>query len=258
MGHLESTVAAPAASLGRIVELVADLPSDTVAVPRNLSAILLGRLGDIADANGGQIPLHGRLFAQWMHHAFPRECPYPHESGTVSPQTPDEWMKETGDEEHRASEEERQSHVSNATLYIEANEDMELPWSNVEELFANHPVKAKDSSGSSSAWFLLQLLVTVGLMLASVALVRQRTGNFHYGGGLLVSSEWCSEKPGQDPEADLRAGLVLCTLCVAANSAGLFHKAALGCTLYGGFVLVALPLAMRNARATAKPMSCRV
>ncbi|OLP24478.1 hypothetical protein AK812_SmicGene48940, partial [Symbiodinium microadriaticum] len=22
-------------------------------------------------------PLHGRLFAQWMHYAFPHECPYP-------------------------------------------------------------------------------------------------------------------------------------------------------------------------------------
>merc|ERR550537_1532339 len=30
------------------------------------------------------IPLHGRLLAQWLHYAFPRECPYPHMPGTVS------------------------------------------------------------------------------------------------------------------------------------------------------------------------------
>ena len=29
-----------------------------------------------------EVPLHGRLFAQWMHYAFPRHCPFPHVSGT--------------------------------------------------------------------------------------------------------------------------------------------------------------------------------
>jgi len=24
------------------------------------------------------VPLHGRLFTQWLHFAFPHECPYPH------------------------------------------------------------------------------------------------------------------------------------------------------------------------------------
>ena len=32
----------------------------------------------VASHHGGKVPLHGRLFAQWLHHAFPRECPYPH------------------------------------------------------------------------------------------------------------------------------------------------------------------------------------
>ncbi|CAE7211809.1 unnamed protein product [Symbiodinium sp. CCMP2592] len=30
-----------------------------------------------------EVPLHGRLFAQWLHHAFPRDCPFPHVSGTA-------------------------------------------------------------------------------------------------------------------------------------------------------------------------------
>ena len=33
------------------------------------------------------MPLHGRLFAQWMHHAFPRHCPFPHVSGTAERQS---------------------------------------------------------------------------------------------------------------------------------------------------------------------------
>merc|ERR1719491_1574078 len=27
-----------------------------------------------------------------MHHAYPRECPYPHISGTTNPLAPNEWM----------------------------------------------------------------------------------------------------------------------------------------------------------------------
>jgi hypothetical protein len=45
----------------------------------------LERLDEVAAHHGGLVPLHGRLFAQWMHYAYPRECPYPHVSGTTSP-----------------------------------------------------------------------------------------------------------------------------------------------------------------------------
>merc|ERR1719350_580945 len=82
---LETEVAAPSSSPGRIAELVANLHSDTVDAPRNLSSALRGRLDDIAKHHGGHVPLHGRLFAQWMHHAYPRECPFPHAAGTTNP-----------------------------------------------------------------------------------------------------------------------------------------------------------------------------
>merc|ERR550539_1447509 len=49
MGQLERSLAAPTAAVGQIAELVAGLRSDTVDAPRNLSASLLSRLGDIAD-----------------------------------------------------------------------------------------------------------------------------------------------------------------------------------------------------------------
>ena len=31
----------------------------------------------IADKHHGEVPLHGRLFSQWLHYVFPQECPYP-------------------------------------------------------------------------------------------------------------------------------------------------------------------------------------
>ncbi|CAK0795893.1 unnamed protein product, partial [Prorocentrum cordatum] len=120
LGHLERQVGAPSAPELEVARLVAALPSDTVEAPRFLSSALLGRLSEIAASNGGLVPLHGRLFAQWtMHHAFPRECPYPHEAGTTSPQTPDEWLQRTMGETHKLSLEERQRTVDEDTCAFE-------------------------------------------------------------------------------------------------------------------------------------------
>merc|ERR1719469_946440 len=74
MQHLEARVGAPNADPAEIADIVSHLPSDTVDAPRNLSASLLQRLDEVANVNGGTVPLHGRLFTQWMHHAYPREC----------------------------------------------------------------------------------------------------------------------------------------------------------------------------------------
>ena len=62
---------------------MANLSSSTVQAPRNLSQTLLRRLDEIALGHDGTVVLHSRLFAQWMHQAFPRECPYPHVTGTI-------------------------------------------------------------------------------------------------------------------------------------------------------------------------------
>jgi hypothetical protein len=84
MTSLESSIGHPVASPQRIAEVVASLPSETVPAPRNLSGPLRRRLDEIASVNGGQVPLHGRMLAQFMHHAFPNECPYPHASSRLS------------------------------------------------------------------------------------------------------------------------------------------------------------------------------
>lgn len=163
MSHLEQAIAEPKATPGRIVEVVSGLRSDTVDAPRNLSASLLTRLGEIADHHDGLVPLHGRLFAQWMHHAYPLECPYPHAAGTVSPLTPDEWMSQYGANEIAASRSDRSHYINQAhvakEVAAEANSDA-LPWTLREELVVTHKRSQKGS----------QMLRKVAAFLAVVAL----------------------------------------------------------------------------------------
>merc|ERR1719215_1238372 len=96
MDHIEHHFAGPLAKPSEVAAFVASLPSSSVATGRALSPILLDRLDQIAEHHGGFVPIHGRLFAQWMHHAYPRECPYPHLAGAAQPKTTKEYYKHTG------------------------------------------------------------------------------------------------------------------------------------------------------------------
>ena len=96
IGHLEQEIRAPVAEPDRIAGLVAALASPTTPANRTLPAQLLRRLDEIAADNGGVVSLHGRLFAQWMHHAYPRECPFPHVSGTTMPSRSATFVESTG------------------------------------------------------------------------------------------------------------------------------------------------------------------
>jgi len=132
LGQLESSIAAPTATPGRIAELVEKMASDTVDAPRNLSSTLKLRLQEIADHHEGAVPMHGRLFAQWLHHAYPLECPFPHVSGTTSPLAPDEWLDAADIDEIGAPEAERRKQIE--ALRPDVNATRVVAWDNVEEL----------------------------------------------------------------------------------------------------------------------------
>merc|ERR1719203_946427 len=142
MARLESSIANPVADPQKVAELIAAMPSDTVSAPRNISLTMRRRLDDIAGRHGGSIPLHGRLFAQWMHHAFPNECSYPHMAGSLeSPVNPMEVLlteEETG-LRLKASQDEMQSAMDvafslNASDPLAAAQEPPLPWTDEEEL----------------------------------------------------------------------------------------------------------------------------
>jgi len=142
MAQIEAGATSHLVPPGQLLRMIASLTSSTVRSPRKLSDAIMDKLREVAVVNGGKVPIHGRLFAQWMHHAFPRECPYPHEAGTTSPQTPDEWMASSGSSTHRASNAEMREHMIDeaARRFEGGDEDHELPWTYEEELLTKRPV----------------------------------------------------------------------------------------------------------------------
>merc|ERR1740121_1876926 len=169
MSSLERAIGGPSAEPSRIAELVSALPSDTVDAPRTVPAAQIQRLEEIAKLHSGSVPLHGRLFAQWMHHAYPRECPYPHVAGSTSPVSPDEWMKEAGSTE--ATDHEMSQHALKkaapeeleAAMTPEAKAEA-LPWITVEELVITPPQQTRNESSG--------ILRLVGMLALAASLLQ--------------------------------------------------------------------------------------
>jgi len=74
MDRIEAKLEAPVTSPDTIVSIVSTLSN------RSLPAQLLDLLQQVAQHHGGLVPIHGRLFAQWMHQSFPRDCNQPRSS----------------------------------------------------------------------------------------------------------------------------------------------------------------------------------
>jgi hypothetical protein len=129
--HLEREISAPAAQPERIAPLVAGMSSSTTPANRTIPARLLGRLGEIAAANDGLVPLHGRMFAQWMHHVYPRECPFPHMSGIVNAMRLEEYENQTG-LLSSVSEKEMKEYIADSA---EPEGVSEIAWSHEDELY---------------------------------------------------------------------------------------------------------------------------
>merc|ERR1719491_1021936 len=107
VGYLESNLAAPHGEPAVIASIVRHWLSHTQNRNRTLPQ---HRLEQIATHHGGLVPLHGRLFAQWLHYVFPRECPYPHVSGTTNPMEGEEYIVSSG-RHYSATTEEMQQHM---------------------------------------------------------------------------------------------------------------------------------------------------
>jgi len=171
--QIEMKIAKPSATPTEILEGMSRIRMSSFA--GNVSSKFQAKLEDIAAKGNGKVPLHGRLFAQWLHYVFPRECPFPHAAGSVKPQTQGERLLKEKDvaieDEDRAKHLQpkvRQVSLSKKSEPLVEMEEDEL-WSWDEELMHapdhHHEPSAANHHGTA-AWRLWPGILAAGILLA--------------------------------------------------------------------------------------------
>jgi len=162
--NLEALIPASTASPSEIIKVVESMPQSA-----NISAPLRAKLDEVAQTHNGNVPLHGRLVAQWLHFAFPHECPYPQEAGTISPKTTDQWKAEHGDEADSVSEEEIAQIIEmDAGLHPVSADEAMMSWTLKESLL----MASTPSDESENVWpNRLRIFAQVCMVISCVAVV---------------------------------------------------------------------------------------
>jgi len=177
LGRLEGLVSAPEASPSTLISMIPMIASASMPSGRTLSPWLHQRLDEVAKHHGGLVPLHGRLFAQWLHYAYPRECSFPHAAGSITPTLiSDVAANETGytptakkAEMQRIVDEapERKSRTPGSQALIHEESAM---WSMHEDLVVRRPVRipAEESSSWVSGRAFVMVVAVVSMCVALV------------------------------------------------------------------------------------------
>merc|ERR1719436_127055 len=160
MNELEGNTQALVASPERLLALASNISSSSVDAPRVLHKDLAKKLHSIAATHGGEVPLHGRLFAQWLHYAFPNECPFPHVSENTAALTPSHWLgKKT-----TAPLEERKQHIEAMDGTELTSESPFAQWSEHEVLPLHEPKKPGQSIFRSAMRIMVQIAMCFVLL----------------------------------------------------------------------------------------------
>jgi len=142
LGEIEAAIGAPLALVSELLPIVRNMTSQTTVDhddPPQLAGALSDQLDQIAAMHGGKVPIHGRLFAQWLHYAFPHECAFPHKAGVAVSKTPDQY----GDD-FIATTAEMKKHASTKLDALNVSEvgmeqlEWMSQWSSEEELIADY------------------------------------------------------------------------------------------------------------------------
>merc|ERR1719384_1806506 len=141
LAQVEAAVGAPVASADQLLQVVGSI-TDGEDNPPYLGAGMQAQLQRVAQLHGGRVPLHGRLFAQWLHYAFPHDCPFPHKAGESAAPTPGQFGEDSVVSEDEVSryvaEDVVQKDLAGANSSSEHVEWM-TQWSDDEELLGNYP-----------------------------------------------------------------------------------------------------------------------
>jgi len=165
MRQIETSVRGPIGTVPQILSLVQSLSSRSMAA-RDLPQSLVSKLYEVAALHDGQVPIHSRLFSEWMHHAFPMDCPSPTDANSME-FSPEEVAKISSG----ISSEEKQAYIEADTCSVNeagkiecAGETEDLPWSGKQELLSiHHSVSPKKTASAKAFSVLLWLAAFAGL-----------------------------------------------------------------------------------------------
>lgn len=168
VGQVEVAVGAPVATVTELLRVVGDLTNGDDEAAK-IDDAMRDQLRRIASMHGGQVPLHGRLFAQWLHYAFPRDCAFPHKAGAAATRTPLQY----GDN-FAVSPEDVDKHVAEdiiakdlGAVAANASEDWEwMPqWSEEEELLTDYSLQLREP------WSRTRLLLAAAMLVGLAGLL---------------------------------------------------------------------------------------
>merc|ERR1719410_1955723 len=167
MGYIENAIGAPVASVEDLLFVVGNLTNGDDDRAK-IDDALRSQLSRIASTHGGKVPLHGRLFAQWLHYAFPRECPFPHKTGTAAARTPMQFGESFAVSQDEVSQHLAQDAVKKDLNAVEMNVSTEKwqmsQWSEEEELPGDYSVQLAEPW-----WTKRSLMAGGGIVIVALA-----------------------------------------------------------------------------------------
>jgi len=176
LDELEGVIRAPTAAPEEILPVIERLTSGFDDGEPRITPALKSQLREIARANSGKVPIHGRLFAQWLHYVFPLECPFPHMRGTTTTLAPlafgDDYM---ASEEEMANHAESKPEQSRGVEERNQEDEWMTQWSPEEELLADNLHAPWEMDFSTSALGLM-LIVGLCLLLVKYGVISTRSG----------------------------------------------------------------------------------
>merc|ERR1719414_1612285 len=165
--QVESAIAAPMASADVVLEVVGNITVGSDE-PARLDDGMREQLVRISQMHGGKVPLHGRLFAQWLHFAFPHECAFPHKAGDTAALTPvqfgDESIVTPEEVSKRVAEDIVQRDLSGNTT---EQAQLMIQWSEEEELLSDYSQHLGESWDKKPVFVLGASAALIGLLWAN-------------------------------------------------------------------------------------------
>lgn len=162
MDKIEAKLEAPMGTTDAIISIVTSMQSVSKPSSTTLPTELINLLHKVAAHHGGMVPIHGRLFMQWMHQVFPRECSHPSSLLSNSTYTAD------------ASEEEKLKYMD----MVEKKEGHEtdhtgrhipsLIWNMDEQLVDEKTYKSHTKASEIRDIFVLAVVGAIGMALTKL------------------------------------------------------------------------------------------